>query len=80
MNLFIEMITIIAEVALFWFFFSKHIYTNSIPKIKYILFVISYSLILTFSTFFLSVVFRLLLYYATRRILITQILNHFALS
>lgn len=59
MNLFIEMITIIAEIALTCFFYSKHINRKNINYFSCILFLLIYSIILTFSTFYLSVVLRL---------------------
>lgn len=59
MNLFIEIITIIAEVALFWFFFSEHLYKKNTHKLLYILFILIYSVVLIFGTFYLSLVTRL---------------------
>lgn len=59
MNLFVEIITIIAEVALFWFFYSEHLYNKTINSFICSLFLLFYSAILTFGTFYLSFFFRL---------------------
>lgn len=59
MNLFIEMITIIAEVALTCFFYSKHINRKNINCPSCIIFLLLYSFVLAFTTFYLSIVFRL---------------------
>lgn len=61
MNLFIEMITIIAEVALTCFFYSKHLNYKNINILSTLLFLVLYSIVLTFGTFNLPLFLRVAL-------------------
>lgn len=61
MNLFVEIIAILADVALTCFFYSKHLYRKKFNIFACIIFLILYSIILTFGTFFLSFFSRITL-------------------
>lgn len=59
MNFYIELITILAEVLLFWFFFSKHFYASKPSPKHIILFLLFYTTILCVGTFYFSLIIRL---------------------